>query len=280
MRAPTVWSLAIGLVVLSALFWLIERRRDRSSASPRTAADTRLDLVYWFFTPLVTRAVTRVALGIAFGAIAFSQGLTLDQLQRLAATRQTWATALPLWVQVPLILLLADLLAYWTHRLFHGRRLWRFHAVHHSSTSVDWLSSVRLHPVNDAIARLVQVVPLYWMGFSGAALAAFVPLLTLYALVLHANVGWTYGPLRFVVASPVFHRWHHTTEEEGLDKNFAGLFPVFDLVFGTFYMPPGREPSRFGLLGDDVPSGLIGQLAYPFRSVQPLAASSCLRDDR
>lgn len=266
MRTPTVWSLAIGLVVLSALFWVVERRRSAASPSRRTAGDTRLDLIYWFFTPLVTRSVTRLALGLAFGAIALWQGLTLDQLRQLGDARQTWATALPLWVQVPLILLMADLLAYWTHRLFHGRRLWRFHAIHHSSTTVDWLSSVRLHPVNDALARVVQVVPLYWMGFDGAALAAFVPLLTLYALVLHANVNWTYGPLRFVVASPAFHRWHHTTEDEGLDKNFAGLFPVFDLVFGTFYMPPDREPSRFGVLRDEVPQGLIAQLVYPFRS--------------
>ena len=117
-------------------------------------------------------------------------------------------------------------------------------------------------------------MPLYWIGFDGRALAAFVPLLTLYALVLHANVGWTYGPLRFVVASPVFHRWHHTSEEEGLDKNFAGLFPFFDMLFGTFYMPPGREPSRFGVLRDEVPRGLVGQLVYPFRQTCPRPSSA------
>ena len=91
---------------------------------------------------------------------------------------------------------------------------------------MDWLSSVRLHPVNDAVARIVQVLPLYWMGFNGAALAAFVPFLTFYALLLHANVDWSVRPAALRVASPVFHRWHHTTEEEGLDTNFAGLFPV------------------------------------------------------
>jgi sterol desaturase/sphingolipid hydroxylase (fatty acid hydroxylase superfamily) len=68
-----------------------------------------------------------------------------------------------------------------------------------------------------------------------------------------------------VIASPVFHRWHHTSEEEGLDKNFAGLFPFIDLAFGTFYMPEGRQPERFGIVRDDVPDGLVAQLAYPFR---------------
>ena len=231
----------------------------------RTLGDTKVDVAYWFFTPLVTKAVTRVALGIAFGLMAWQQGLTFEQMRGLVTTRQTWASSLPLWVQVPLILLMADLLAYASHRLFHAPWLWPFHAVHHSSTRVDWLSSVRLHPVNDVVSRIVQVLPLYWMGFSGVALAAFVPFLTFYALVLHANLNWTYGPFRFVIASPVFHRWHHTKEAEGLDRNFAGFFPFIDLAFGTFYMPPGREPREFGVAGDPVPVGLVPQLMYPFR---------------
>jgi len=165
-----------------------------------------LDVAYWFFTPIVTRGVAKVALAIVFLSIAFSQGIPLAELVETARARDTWVRSWPWWVQVPAILLIADLLAYWTHRVFHGRRLWRFHAIHHSSRDVDWLSSVRLHPLNDAAARVVQVVPLYFLGFDGAVLAAFVPFLTLYAVRLHANVRWTFGPLRYVVASPVFHR--------------------------------------------------------------------------
>ena len=265
MGTPTLISLTVGLVVLSGVFWLLERWRPALPRQRRRAADTRVDLAYWFFTPLVTRTASRVAIGAVFVAIAAWQGLTLDELRATVATRRTWAAAIPLWVQAPLILLLADVLAYWTHRVFHARWLWPFHAIHHSSTSVDWLSSVRLHPVNDAVARVVQVLPLYWMGFNAGALAAAVPVLTFYALLLHANLNWSYGPLRHVLASPVFHRWHHTSEAEGLDRNFAGLFPFIDLAFGTFYMPPGRVPERFGISGDPVPDGLLAQLAYPFR---------------
>lgn len=173
-----------------------ERGRPSLRAQRRDWQQTWTDLAYWFFTPLVTRAATRIALGIVFALIAVSQGLTLDELRRVATTRQTWASTLPVWIQIPLVMLLADLMAYWTHRLFHGRTLWRFHAIHHSSRTVDWLSSVRLHPVNDVVSRIVQVLPLYWMGFSAGVLAGFVPFLTLYALLLHANVSWTYGRLR------------------------------------------------------------------------------------
>lgn len=272
-RGPTLISLVAGLLVASAIFWTLERRHPSFPDQHRARGETRLDLIYWFFTPLVTRAATRIALGLVFLALAASQGITLDELRRVAATRQTWATSLPLWVQVPLVLLLADLLAYCSHRLFHCRWLWPFHAVHHSSRTVDWLSSVRLHPINDAVSRIVQVLPLYWLGFNGAVLVALVPFLTLYALLLHANVRWSFGPLCHVLASPTFHRWHHTSETEGLDTNFAGLFPFIDLAFGTFYLPAGREPQHFGLSGeDDVPAGLLGQLAYPFRSRAPRTA--------
>ena len=169
-------------------------------------------------------------------------------------------------MQVPLILLLADLLAYWTHRLFHGRWLWPFHAIHHSSTTVDWLSSVRLHPVNDAVARIVQVLPLYWMGFNGRGARGVraVPDVLRAAPARQRRAGPT---ARCGTSSRArsFHRWHHTSEDEGLDTNFAGLFPFIDLAFGTFYMPTGRQPQRFGVVSDDVPDGLIGQLVYPFR---------------
>ena len=273
MRTPTLVSLVAGLLILSGAFWLLERWRPSIAGQRRDRAQTLTDLAYWFFTPLVTRFVTRVSVGLVFVLLALWQGVSFDDFRQTVTTRHTWASSLPAWVQIPLILLLADLLAYWSHRLFHGRWLWPFHAIHHSSTTVDWLSSVRLHPVNDVISRIVQVLPLYWMGFNGTVLAAFVPFLTLYALLLHANVSWTYGPLRYLFASPAFHRWHHTSEEEGLDKNFSGLFPFIDAAFGTFYMPADRQPQRFGILNSDVPDGLLGQLAYPFRAKRQAGTS-------
>src|SRR5262249_5294142 len=119
------------------------------------------------------------------------------------------------------------------------------------------------HPVNEALTRIIQFVPLYFLGFNGKAIAAALPLLTAYSIFLHANVRWDYGPLRYVIASPRFHRWHHTSQEEGLDRNFAGLFPRIDLLFGTFHMPKGREPEVFGVM-DTVPAGFVGQMAWPF----------------
>ena len=93
--------------------------------------------------------------------------------------------------------------------------------------------------------------------------------MTLYAILVHANVGWDLGPLRRVIASPRFHRWHHTSQAEGCDKNFSGLLPIWDLLFGSYYMPAARAPSEFGAGDEPVPAGLWRQLAYPFRRPKP-----------
>ena len=87
----------------------------------------------------------------------------------------------------------------------------------------------------------------------------------MYSAMVHANLNWTFGPLRYVFASPVFHRWHHVAEGEGINKNFASTFPILDLIFGTFYMPAGQLPANFGNGEDAFPEGFWGQLIYPFR---------------
>jgi sterol desaturase/sphingolipid hydroxylase (fatty acid hydroxylase superfamily) len=215
---------------------------------------------------LVTTAMTRVAIIAGILPVAYlAYGRIDPELMRRGFGP---AARLPLWLQALLMLVLSDFIGYWMHRLFHGRRLWRFHAIHHSSVDLDWLSSVRVHPVNDALMRLASAVPLVALGFAPLALAGIAPVLTLMAVLIHSNVDWDFGPLRGVIASPRFHRWHHTDEHEARDKNFAGFFPIWDRLFGTYYMPPDKLPSRFGVT-EAVPAGLLAQLSYPFRRSPP-----------
>lgn len=150
----------------------------------------------------------------------------------------------PLWLQALEILLIADFIDYWTHRWFHVSRAWRFHAIHHSPEQMNWLASARMHPVNDFITRLCQVVPVVLIGLSAKAALIVVPILVFFVIILHSNLNWNYGPFRWVLVSPLYHRWHHTTDPEGLDKNFAGIFPIWDLLFGTAHFPRrGRSGS-------------------------------------
>jgi sterol desaturase/sphingolipid hydroxylase (fatty acid hydroxylase superfamily) len=265
---PALGGVVLGLLLLGAVLWPLERLCPAIRGQPLRRRGLLTDLAYWFFTPFMTRGVTRAGVTVAVVLLALLAGVPLDRthIQAFVASSSSPVRSQPAALQVLEVLLLGDLIGYWTHRLFHRRWLWPFHAVHHGSTQLDWLSSVRLHPVNDLLSRVTAVIPILLLGFSPGVLAAYVPFLTFYAILLHANVPWTFGPLRYLLASPAFHRWHHTSEEEGRDKNFAGLFAFLDLAFGTFYMPRGRQPERFGLDREEVPPGLLAQLAYPFRS--------------
>lgn len=260
---PTLQSIAIGFVVLSAVFFVLQKIWPSVPGQKTFRRGFVTDLFYWAFTPLVTRAITPIAVGVALIPIAVANGVELKDLKTLAEGRGPLAEQ-ALWLQAIQIFVIGDFIGYWQHRWFHGGWRWPFHAIHHSSEDLDWLSSVRLHPVNDMLARMIQAVPIVALGYNVGAVALYTVFTTIYAIALHANLNWTFGPFRYVVASPAFHRWHHTSAEEGQDKNFAGFFPLWDLQFGTFYMPKGRQPEVFGV-SDPVPKGLIGQLIYPFR---------------
>ncbi len=253
----------VGLVaafgVLTILYWVLARVWPSVPGQKVFRKGFWTDCVYWLWTPIVTKAITPLAIGIVFLPLVFLFGLHVQTL----AQGHGMLSRQPLWLQGIEVFLVGDFLGYWQHRLFHQARLWPFHAVHHSSTELDWLSSVRLHPVNDIGSKLIQAVPLVALGFNLTTVALYAPVTTFYAILVHANVRWDFGPFRAVFASPAFHRWHHTKADEGLDKNFAGAFPVWDILFGTYYMPR-RQPAVFGI-DDPMPTGFVGQMIQPFR---------------
>ncbi|MBI1354338.1 MAG: sterol desaturase family protein [Acidobacteria bacterium] len=258
-----ILGLLIGFVLLTLLFWTIELRWPGIPAQKRLRRGFRTDVFYWFFTPLVTRGLSRIVPLVALVPLLLLTGRSLEK-EALAAG---WGPVadLPVAAQVAVVLVAGDLVGYWTHRWFHSPALWKFHAIHHSSQDLDWLSSVRLHPVNDVLSRTLRAVPFVLLGFSPTVIAGYIPFLTFHGILLHANVDWTFGPLRKVVSSPVFHRWHHSAEPEAEGKNLAGLLPLWDIVFGTYYMPEGKLPRELGAPEAAVPDGFWGQMAYPFR---------------
>lgn len=212
------------------------------------------DFIYWFIVPLFLRWARTLLLWagirLLFGG---------------AAPHPLPVVYLPLWQQCLLILLIQDTLLYAIHRFFHTRRAWKFHAIHHSPAVLDWMSAARFHPINHLLAFTVADVAVLLLGFAPEALLLLTPFNLIYSAMTHANLNWTFGPLRYLLASPVFHRWHHTTAEEGLNKNFASTFPFLDLLFGTFYMPRGKLPEQFGNGESDFPEDFWGQFVHPFR---------------
>ena len=178
---------------------------------------------------------------------------------------QTAVASQPYVLQFVEIVLVADLSEYAIHRLFHRVPfLWRFHAVHHSSEVMDWLAGSRMHLVDVVVTRALAFVPLYVLGFSPPAVYAYLVFVSFHAVFIHANVRFRFGRLGDLIATPRFHHWHHAAEREAVDRNFAVHLPVLDRIFRTYYMPPERWPSAYGLEGHPVPRDYARQLLYPF----------------
>ena len=119
--------------------------------------------------------------------------------------------------------------------------------MHHSSEELEWISAARFHPVNIFLGSVIADVVLLLAGISPNVLLVLGPFTIAHSAFVHANLDWTLGPFKYVIAGPVFHRWHHTAADRGGEKNFAATFPVLDVMFGTFYMPAGEMPDNYGI---------------------------------
>ena len=225
------------------------------------------DVLYYFTNVLIystwTALLVKLAVSARYGA---------DTPQMLQAVKAGYGalSRLPFLVQALLVLILTDVMQYWLHRAFHGRRLWPFHAVHHGAEEVNWTTTFRVHPVNYLIYTACTGAIVALLGFKASVFLVLAPINFVHASLVHANLDWSFGPFRYVLASPVFHRWHHVSDPRVRDKNFAPTFPVLDLMFGTFHMPKGELPQGYGAEG--VPPHFFGQLLHPFRPLLDAAA--------
>jgi len=221
------------------------------------------DVVYWFLIPLAARFV-RIGLMVIGAAILFDiHGA--EALIKFYDDGFGPLAEMPLWLQAVTFVVVSDFLTYWIHRGYHGAGLWKYHAVHHSSEDLDWISAARFHPVNILLGTVIVDAALLLAGISPNAMLLVGPFTTATSAMVHANLNWTFGPFKYVLASPVFHRWHHTAPDRGGSSNFAGTFPIWDLLFGTFYMPENELPDAYGIEDQSFPKGFGGQMMYPFR---------------
>jgi sterol desaturase/sphingolipid hydroxylase (fatty acid hydroxylase superfamily) len=245
----------LNLVVYSAVFIPLERLFALRIGQAVFRRQWLVDLTYFFVNSLLIEILTILTLKPAL--ILFG-GVRVDQVTAFVGS-------LPIVLQVVALVLVADFTQYWVHRTFHAVPfLWPFHAIHHSSEDMDWLAGSRLHLLDVIVTRGLTYVPIFVLGFSQQALVVYVLLVAAQATFIHANVRWEFRSLRKVVATPVFHHWHHSSAREAVDKNFAVHTPLWDLLFSTYY-DPGQWPAGYGLSGPrDVPARWTTQFLYPF----------------
>ena len=267
----TVWHVVPWLAGVGVAFSVLSRWSPCNEGKPWwEKRGLTTDLCYWVFSPIFTRYLRIwLTVSVTYWFFHISDG---QKIAEYFANGHGPVSHLPLWLQGIIYLVATDFALYWIHRGFHRGFLWKYHAVHHASEALDWTSAARFHPVNLALGTgLVDVVALL-CGISPVIFVVIGPFNVISSGLVHANLSWTFGPLRAVFASPVFHRWHHVASVSG--KNFGGTFALWDVMFGTYHMPAHALPNGYGIADKAMPEGLLAQLLYPIRQGETVAAEN------
>lgn len=178
---------------------------------------------------------------------------------------QWWPHRWPIWLQAVLMVFTVDFLRYWLHRAAHENNyLWRLHAVHHSVEQLYWLNTSRFHPVEKALQMSLDSLPFLLMGVDERVLALYYLSYAINGFFQHCNIRLRYGFLNYLVGSAETHRWHHSRLPAESNRNYGNTVIVWDLLFGTWYLPRDREIAELGLQDRDYPKTFLRMMAAPF----------------
>src|SRR5438067_9805131 len=246
------WFL-LDMFLMALLYVPLERLWPQYPKQGTFRNEWTLDVVYFLSTHLPIQVLSFLVLLPATQATKY---LAVPALQHLIVR-------IPWLLQFFLAVVVADVAEYFIHLALHKVPfLWRFHAIHHSSKALDWIAGSRSHFVDDTLVRGFILAPLM-LGFSQSIILAYLIFVTLHATWTHCtfrpNANW----LEMFLVMPRYHHWHHTSQKEAIDKNFAIHFPWIDRIFGTYYYPE-EWPERYGLDGEEIAPSFLGQTIEAF----------------
>lgn len=261
MQAGVDPSAAVALVTVSAALLCIigERLMPYTPAWNAAQGDITTDLSHTVVSMMALPELMRAGLMAGVAAIAGAATTIVPW--------SIWPADWPMPAQLVVALLLTELGAYWTHRWMHTHPLlWRLHATHHSAPRLYWLNAGRFHPLDVVLSFALQLPVLVLLGAPPPVIALFLIVTGVHGLFQHANLDVRLGPLNWVFSMAELHRWHHARSGPGARANYGANLIVWDVVFGTRYLPADRPPpTRIGFDGDATfPTRWWAQVASPF----------------
>ncbi|AFY74099.1 sterol desaturase [Synechococcus sp. PCC 7502] len=249
-------KIVIGFIILCIFFGAIEHYFPLNPQQKRFRSGWFTDVVHFF----ISHFLINVGSYVGFVALYLLFYKFMDFPWLLAVCSQ------PPLLQFLEAFAIAHLSFYIIHRLAHTNPyLWKFHTIHHSSSELDWLASVRIHPIEGIVTNVAVGLPLFFLGFNKDTFGIYLIFSAILPILNHANTKLSFPILRWLIATPEFHHWHHNNDSKSC--NFSG-FPAIDLIFGTFYLPKNRMPDRYGI-DSFVPQNYWQQLIYPFKNNEP-----------
>ncbi|MHB8653644.1 MAG: sterol desaturase family protein [Terriglobia bacterium] len=244
-------------LALWAVYFLFILLMERLTVGPTRQYATRgffHDMVYWAWH----RAGFAQIFTLAMILNTFSPGFTLFNVKLLEK--------LPYAPRFLLYFLVFDFMGYAVHRYIHSNPfLWAFHTTHHSQEELNFVTAYRLHPVDEFLGEVIQFVPVAMLG---APVQDWLPILYLRMFlnaIQHSRIPWRFGPFYYIVVSPAFHAFHHSTRLEHHGKNFGTTLSIWDFIFGTA-VDEKELPKEYGLSDVKMPT-LASTFLVPFRLV-------------
>ena len=185
--------------------------------------------------------------------------------ETVIAIKQIWPAQLPLLAQLLLMMVCAEFVRYWLHRLSHNwAPLWRFHAVHHSPHKLYWMNVGRFHPVDKTLQYLLDSLPFIVLGISADVLALYFVFYAINGFFQHCNISIRLGLMNYVISGPELHRWHHSKRTSESNNNYGNNLIIWDIIFGTWFLPNNRNVETLGLINRNYPTHFCAQLKSPF----------------
>jgi sterol desaturase/sphingolipid hydroxylase (fatty acid hydroxylase superfamily) len=255
--ATLILSTYLPIVSGAAAVALLERWFPYRLAWRPPAEEVRRDLVFMTIVQLAWPPL----IGFLFVHLLVGPARALE-----LPIAVLWPHGWPVWLQAVLMILSVDFLRYWLHRFAHENEvLWRLHAVHHSVEQLYWLNTARFHPIEKSLQMCLDSLPFLLMAVDERVLALYYIAYSSNGFFQHCNIELRYGVLNYIVGSAETHRWHHSRVPRESNANYGNTVIVWDVLFGTWFLPADREIADLGLQERDYPKSFSGLMRAPFQ---------------
>lgn len=234
------------LIIASLFIWGLEVLFPWRKKQAIFRRDFWLDGFFMFFNFFIFNLIIFIAFSKLLGAYIEEQA---------GGSISNWAivdiSILPNWVQLIVFFVVLDFVQWLTHNLLHRVPfLWNFHKVHHSVQEMGFAAHLRYHWMETVIYNPAKYIGVMLIGGFAPEQAYLVYMGTLIIGHLnHANLGWDYGPFKYIFNNPKMHIWHHAKafpEQHPKGMNFAISLSIWDYLFGTVYVPKSGKDIELG----------------------------------
>jgi sterol desaturase/sphingolipid hydroxylase (fatty acid hydroxylase superfamily) len=251
-----VLSTYIPILISAAAITTIERLIPFRDEWQPAKKEVFTDLTFMVVVQLALPPLVSLLFALALIEPARSLGLPMQSW---------WPHGLPIWLQAVLMVLAVDFMRYWLHRFSHENdTMWKLHSVHHSVEQLYWLNTGRFHPIEKTLQMSLDSLPFVLMGVDPQVLALYYLSYATNGFFQHCNIELRYGVLNYVVGSAETHRWHHSREPRESNANYGNTVIVWDLLFGTWFLPNDRGPEAIGLRDPNYPTTFLRLMKAPF----------------